>query len=128
MDVSENSGFPPKSSILIGVFHYKPSILGYPCLWKHPSCRSIYQSIVPWAWKRGKLVIHHIPGTRRSSISPLKTMVYPNFHVTTGHLGGGRFNRPIFAKKCAKVKFPSVLKPARGWKNLVLYINETITP
>ena len=27
MDVSENSG-APKSSILIGVFHYKPSILG----------------------------------------------------------------------------------------------------
>ena len=30
---------PPKSSILIGfswVFHYKPSILGYPYLWKHP--------------------------------------------------------------------------------------------
>ena len=28
MAVSENSGFSPKSSILIGVFHYKPSILG----------------------------------------------------------------------------------------------------
>ena len=27
MGVSENSG-PPKSSILVGVFHYKPSILG----------------------------------------------------------------------------------------------------
>ena len=29
-------GFPPKSSILIGVFHCKPSILGYPYFWKHP--------------------------------------------------------------------------------------------
>ena len=29
MGVSENRG-TPKSSILIGVFHYKPSILGYP--------------------------------------------------------------------------------------------------
>ena len=32
-------GFPPKSSISIGfswVFHYKPSILGYPYFWKHP--------------------------------------------------------------------------------------------
>ena len=28
MGVSENSGFPPKSSIFIGVFHYTPSILG----------------------------------------------------------------------------------------------------
>jgi len=31
MDVSENNGcFPPKSSIFNRVFHYKPSILGYP--------------------------------------------------------------------------------------------------
>ena len=29
-------GFPPKSSIFNRVFHYKPSILGYPCSWKHP--------------------------------------------------------------------------------------------
>ena len=26
----------PKSSILIGVFHHKPSILGYHYFWKHP--------------------------------------------------------------------------------------------
>ena len=32
MCVSENSG-TPKSSILIGVFDYKPSILGYPYFW-----------------------------------------------------------------------------------------------
>ena len=30
MGVSENRGFSPKSSILNRVFHYKPSILGYP--------------------------------------------------------------------------------------------------
>ena len=36
MGVSKNRG-TPKSSILIGVFHYKPSILGYPCFWKHPN-------------------------------------------------------------------------------------------
>ena len=35
MDVSENNG-TPKSSILIGVFHYKPSILGHPYFGKHP--------------------------------------------------------------------------------------------
>ena len=29
-------GFPPKSSIFNRVFHYKPSILGYPYFWKHP--------------------------------------------------------------------------------------------
>ena len=36
MDVSKNSGFPPKSSIFNRVFLYKPSILGYPFFWKHP--------------------------------------------------------------------------------------------
>ena len=36
MGGSKNRG-TPKSSILIGVFHYKPSILGYPYFWKHPS-------------------------------------------------------------------------------------------
>ena len=35
VDVSENSG-TPKSSISNRVFHYKPSILGYPYFWKHP--------------------------------------------------------------------------------------------
>ena len=35
MDVSENNG-TPKSSILKGIFHYKPSILGYHYFWKHP--------------------------------------------------------------------------------------------
>ena len=35
MDVPENSG-TPKSSTLIGFFHHKPSILGYPYFWKHP--------------------------------------------------------------------------------------------
>ena len=29
-------GFPPKSSHFNRVFHYKPSILGYPYFWKHP--------------------------------------------------------------------------------------------
>ena len=35
MDVSENRG-TPKSSILRGVFHYKPSILGYPLFLEPP--------------------------------------------------------------------------------------------
>ena len=36
MDVSENSGFSPKIIHFNRVFHYKPSILGYPYFWKHP--------------------------------------------------------------------------------------------
>ena len=35
MGVSKNRG-TPKSSILIGFFHYKPSIMGYHYFWKHP--------------------------------------------------------------------------------------------
>ena len=38
-------GFSPKSSILIGVFHYKPSILGYPYFWKHPFATIIFESL-----------------------------------------------------------------------------------
>ena len=29
-------GFPPKPSVSNKVFHYKPSILGYPYFWTHP--------------------------------------------------------------------------------------------
>ena len=36
MDVSENSGFSPPIIHFNRVFHYKPSILGYPFFWKHP--------------------------------------------------------------------------------------------
>ena len=36
MGVSENSGFSPQIIHFNRVFHYKPSILGYPYFWKHP--------------------------------------------------------------------------------------------
>ena len=39
MGVSKNRG-TPKSSHFNRVFHYKPSILGYPYFWKHPYGRS----------------------------------------------------------------------------------------
>jgi len=38
LDVSENRNFTSKSSILMRVFHYKPSILGYHYFWKHLWC------------------------------------------------------------------------------------------
>ena len=41
MGVSKNRG-TPKSSILIGFSHYKPSILVYPYCWKHPSYGSLW--------------------------------------------------------------------------------------
>ena len=48
----KNRGGTPKSSILIGfsmVFHYKPSILGYPNFWKHPCSLITQQKYVPWS-------------------------------------------------------------------------------
>ena len=36
MDVSENRETPPNHPLKNRVFHYKPSILGYPYFWKHP--------------------------------------------------------------------------------------------
>ena len=41
MGVSENSGFSPQIIHFNRVFHYKPSILGYPYIWKHPFISSI---------------------------------------------------------------------------------------
>ena len=50
MDVSENSG-APKSSILIGVFHYKPSILGYPYFRKHPNRSHFFRCCHGFGWE-----------------------------------------------------------------------------
>ena len=36
MGVSKNGGFSPQIIHFNKVFHYKPSILGYPFFWKHP--------------------------------------------------------------------------------------------
>ena len=43
-------GFPPKSSQfnrVFRVFHYKPSIFGYPYFWKHPYTRVIQAQLDP---------------------------------------------------------------------------------
>ena len=36
MGVSKNRIFSPQITHFNKVFHYKPSILGYPYFWKHP--------------------------------------------------------------------------------------------
>ena len=47
MDVSKNSGFSPQIiHFLIGLFHYKPSILGYPYCWKHPYNAQKFKTVV----------------------------------------------------------------------------------
>ena len=64
--VSKNRG-TPKSSILIGfswVFHYKPSILGYPYFWKHPYIRAFHaQGTSTWPQNWGR--INFFSGLRR---------------------------------------------------------------
>ena len=47
MGVSKNRG-TPKSSNWKRVFHYKPSILGYPYSWKHPDGLVQPPTIVAW--------------------------------------------------------------------------------
>ena len=55
MDVSKNTG-TPKSSILIGVFHYKPSVLGYHYFRKHPYISTLHFQPLRWmrkqTWRR----------------------------------------------------------------------------
>ena len=65
MDVSENTG-TPKSSILIGVFHYKPSILGaHPYFPSIPTTPRIPGNFHPF----GPLGIPLAPGARALDLS-----------------------------------------------------------
>ena len=45
MDVSENRVFSLQIIHLNRVFHYKPSILGYPYFWKHPYGKESFKTI-----------------------------------------------------------------------------------
>ena len=77
MGVSKKNG-TPKSSILIGVFHHKPSILGYPYFRKHPyQCSSIYFMMKLWT------VFDFKPF--QTSINAQLTMWGPKFHVKIFH-------------------------------------------
>ena len=49
MGVSKNRGTPKSSILIIRVFPYKPSILGYPYSWKHPHIYIYNFNIyIPW--------------------------------------------------------------------------------
>ena len=75
MDVSENSGISPKSSHFHRVFHYKPSILGYPYFRKHP-----------YGWGQLFTLFDYIPSLK-PTVRPLKMMVFqeesPDFQWST---------------------------------------------
>ena len=57
MGVSGNSGFSPQIIHFNRVFHYKPSILGYPYFWKHPYNRlpRCFEHLISSFWKRWPL-------------------------------------------------------------------------
>ena len=55
LDVSENRGTPNQIIQFDRVFHYKPSILGYPCFWKHPSQFHTFPSVTMECWDPTKI-------------------------------------------------------------------------
>ena len=77
MDVSKNSG-NPRIIHFNRVFHYKPSILGYPYFWKHPYVYVyiyIYICVCKWC-----LLILETP---KSSVSSRKTWTSVGFFRLT---------------------------------------------
>ncbi len=58
--VSKNRGGPPQIIHFNRVFHYKPSILGYPYFWKHPYGNLVGKYTNPmdpsWAWRTLKFL------------------------------------------------------------------------
>ena len=51
MGVSKNRGYPQIMNFN-RIFHYKPSILGYPYFWKHPNKRPTNLSLQPFFFLR----------------------------------------------------------------------------
>ena len=65
--LDSNSG-TPKSSILIGVFHYNHPFWGTPNLWKHPFG---FQGTHPWHFALLRsTTIHHLPLATRHPATP----------------------------------------------------------
>ena len=90
-DVSENSRFSPQIIHFNRVFHYKPSILGYPYFWKHPYMIHVIASIPP-----PSISYHVHPNIielRNASISACETL---GFETLGGCL---RIQQVIFAEE-----------------------------
>ena len=67
LGVSKNNG-TPKSSIFNRVFHYKPSILGYPYFWNHPLF------VFQFTWDSS---FHDVPGAACCSDLGLNEDIFP---------------------------------------------------
>ena len=83
MGVSENRGFSPQIIHFNRVFHYKPSILGYPCFWKHPYNRVILVNLVDQEARRTE--------TERSNLTERQFFFNSGVHnpFIVGFLRGG---------------------------------------
>ena len=81
LDVSENSG-TPQIIHFNRVFHYKPSILGYPYFWKHPTgCASYF--LHPWAtWGSAGATEISFDLTYDRVLQADIEKVWPNINVT----------------------------------------------
>ena len=126
LDVSKNSG-TPKTIHFNRVFHYKPSILGYPYFWKHPFISGdIFQErrhfqaeklpndfetvkLSIFRWRPGQTVqppshkslnSYVLPSTRRSTSTPYK------FYV--GYFRGGMACSVVVRVVHSKVALPAM--------------------
>ena len=81
MDLSENSGFSPQIIHFNRVFHYKPSILGYPYFWKHP-----YES---------RVSLSSLTSSRVHDGSCLSGLQLPGFSLQSGL----RFEKKVLTEK-----------------------------
>ena len=108
MGVSENRG-TPKSSIF-HYAHYKPSILGYLCFWKHPNrCTpgpsSFGCQMVPFM--KGEKIHHFFLGFFIGTQTGRCWQIYPNVKLDASFLFSSRVQRPqisyvyiVFVGKC----------------------------
>ena len=93
MDVSENSGFSPLIIHFNKVFHYKPSILGYPYFWKHPHL--VFQSRKKTSGQR----IHacfkklHLSNEKKDVFRVFSGIILPScVGITINHFSGSLSN------------------------------------
>ena len=101
MDVSKNSGTPKSSILYDRVFHYKPSILGYPYFWKHPDVSNVVKRTPRHGMPKKALVLRTCPGAKNTAALILK--ICPVVDSRTWNFAGPQ-NRemiPCFFSRCS---------------------------
>ena len=91
MGVSENSGFSTQIIHFNRVFHYKPSMLGYPYFWKHPYTTGKKGGI---SMKYTSIRrIYHL-GARSTNHFSTKPTWHPQYSATSAKTKGGNNTPP----------------------------------